>query len=229
MYNYVCCVQVICWRAAASIAWAVLLLPPITAVFVILSRFSLFHPIHTISGQSPWNWTQSCVKLCAWRLHLSLLAECFSLLMSASAIFSFILLAGVILMVGFLNLEYYTGERQYNYSYTATICSSDAELRAVSLKRLCAHLIISYCLVFLFSHPSYSMLQNRPVGSAAPPSSVCQLPRLLQHGINCCLVLCHLHGGQLWDAQLPMHAEWWVGCRYSIKVSCWAFHAWAIV
>ncbi|XP_034469065.1 nucleoporin NDC1 isoform X1 [Hippoglossus hippoglossus] len=75
--------KVICWRAAASIAWAVLLLPPITAVFVILSRFSLLHPIHTIS-------------------------ECFSLLTSASAIFSFILLCGVILMVGFLNLEYYT-------------------------------------------------------------------------------------------------------------------------
>ncbi|XP_035025442.1 nucleoporin NDC1 isoform X2 [Hippoglossus stenolepis] len=75
--------KVICWRAAASIAWAVLLLPPITAVFVILSRFSLLHPIHTLS-------------------------ECFSLLTSASAIFSFILLCGVILMVGFLNLEYYT-------------------------------------------------------------------------------------------------------------------------
>lgn len=47
-----CFVQVICWRAAASIAWAVLLLPPITAVFIILSRFSLLHPIQTISGQS---------------------------------------------------------------------------------------------------------------------------------------------------------------------------------
>ncbi|XP_018533463.1 nucleoporin NDC1 isoform X2 [Lates calcarifer] len=75
--------KVICWRAAASIAWAVLLLPPITAVFIILSRFSFLHPIHTIS-------------------------ECLSLLTSASAIFSFILLCGVILMVGFLNLEYYT-------------------------------------------------------------------------------------------------------------------------
>ncbi|XP_041660302.1 nucleoporin NDC1 isoform X2 [Cheilinus undulatus] len=75
--------KVICWRAAASIAWAVLLLPPTTAVFVILSRFSLLHPIHTVS-------------------------ECLSLLMSTSAIFSLILLFGVILMVGFLNLEYYT-------------------------------------------------------------------------------------------------------------------------
>ncbi|XP_071346981.1 nucleoporin NDC1 isoform X1 [Trachinotus anak] len=75
--------KVICWRAVASIAWAVLLLPPTTAVFVILSRFSLLHPINTIS-------------------------ECLSLVTSASAIFSFILLGGVILMVGFLNLDYYT-------------------------------------------------------------------------------------------------------------------------
>ncbi|XP_028283117.1 nucleoporin NDC1 [Parambassis ranga] len=75
--------KVICWRAAASIAWAVLLLPPTTAVFVILSKFSLLHPIQTIS-------------------------ECLSLLTSASTIFSFILLCGVILIIGFLNLEYYT-------------------------------------------------------------------------------------------------------------------------
>ncbi|XP_034744612.1 nucleoporin NDC1 isoform X2 [Etheostoma cragini] len=75
--------KVIFWRAVASIAWAVLLLPPITAVFVIISRFSLLHPIQAVS-------------------------ECLSFLTSASAIFSFILLCGVIIMVGFLNLEYYT-------------------------------------------------------------------------------------------------------------------------
>ncbi|KAL3988750.1 CASK-interacting protein [Sarotherodon galilaeus] len=75
--------KVICWRAAASIAWAVLLLPPSTAIFVILSKFSVLHPIQTIS-------------------------ECFSVLTSATAIFSFILLCGVIIMVGFLNFEYYT-------------------------------------------------------------------------------------------------------------------------
>ncbi|KAM7379608.1 hypothetical protein PAMP_005151 [Pampus punctatissimus] len=75
--------KVICWRAAASIAWAVLLLPPTTAIFVILGRFSLLHPIQTIS-------------------------ECLSLIANASAIFSLILLCGVILMVGFLNLKYYT-------------------------------------------------------------------------------------------------------------------------
>ncbi|XP_030015666.1 nucleoporin NDC1 isoform X1 [Sphaeramia orbicularis] len=75
--------KVICWRAAASIAWAVLLLPPTTAAFIILSRFSILHPFQWIS-------------------------ECLSLLTSASAIFSFILLGGVIIIVGFLNLEYYT-------------------------------------------------------------------------------------------------------------------------
>ncbi|XP_045906835.1 nucleoporin NDC1 isoform X3 [Micropterus dolomieu] len=75
--------KVICWRAVASIAWAVLLLPPITAVFLILSRFHLLHPIKATS-------------------------ECLSLLTSASAIFTLILLCGVILIVGFLNLEYYT-------------------------------------------------------------------------------------------------------------------------
>lgn len=62
-----CSVQVICWRAAASNAWAVLLLPPITAFFAILSRFSLFHPIQTISGRPPhsfWDLIKSCFKLC---------------------------------------------------------------------------------------------------------------------------------------------------------------------
>lgn len=110
-YNY--SIQVIWWRAVASIAWAVLLLPPITAVFVILSRFSLFHPIQTVSGQSLcllWGPAHRFLKL--WHLVYTafLPAECLSLLTSASAIFSIILLCGVILMVGFLNLEYYTGE-----------------------------------------------------------------------------------------------------------------------
>ncbi|KAM8839228.1 nucleoporin NDC1 [Synchiropus picturatus] len=75
--------KVISWRAAASIAWAVLLLPPIAAVFVIVSRFSPLHPIQSIS-------------------------ECLSLFTSTSAILSLILLCGVIIMVGFLNVEYYT-------------------------------------------------------------------------------------------------------------------------
>ncbi|XP_061653862.1 nucleoporin NDC1 [Phyllopteryx taeniolatus] len=75
--------KVICWRAAASIAWTALLLPPTTAVFVILSRFSPLHPIQTLS-------------------------ECVSFMGSASGIFSFILLCGVTTMVGFLIFEYYT-------------------------------------------------------------------------------------------------------------------------
>lgn len=75
--------KVICWRAVASIAWAALLLPPTTAAFVILSRFSIFHPVQWIS-------------------------ECLSFLMSISIIFSLILMCCVIITVGFLNLEYYT-------------------------------------------------------------------------------------------------------------------------
>ncbi|KAJ3594489.1 hypothetical protein NHX12_003796 [Muraenolepis orangiensis] len=75
--------KVVYWRAAASIAWAVLLLPAIAAMFVVLSRFSLLHPVQWIS-------------------------ECLSLLTSASAILSFILLCGVVVVVGFFNLEYYT-------------------------------------------------------------------------------------------------------------------------
>lgn len=89
--------KVVCWRAAASIAWAVLLLPPTTAVFVILSRFSVFHPIQWIS-------------------------ECLSLLFSISAIFCFILLCGVITMVGFLNLEYYTVIPSIACSKIALLC-----------------------------------------------------------------------------------------------------------
>lgn len=75
--------KVICWRAAASVAWAVLLLPFVTAVFVVLSRFSLLHPIQWIT-------------------------ECLSLLGSASFVFSFLMLCGVLIIVGFFNLEYYT-------------------------------------------------------------------------------------------------------------------------
>ncbi|XP_077471785.1 nucleoporin NDC1 [Stigmatopora argus] len=75
--------KVICWRAAASIAWAVLLLPPTTAVFVILGRFSLFLPVQSLS-------------------------ECLSFLTSASGIFSCVLLCAVTAMVGFLIFEHYT-------------------------------------------------------------------------------------------------------------------------
>ncbi|XP_057713406.1 nucleoporin NDC1 [Corythoichthys intestinalis] len=75
--------KVICWRAAASIAWAVLLLPPTTAVFVILGRFSLLHPVQSLS-------------------------ECLSFMTSASGIFSCVLLCAITAMVGFLIFEHYT-------------------------------------------------------------------------------------------------------------------------
>ncbi|XP_036377608.1 nucleoporin NDC1 [Megalops cyprinoides] len=73
--------KVIWWRAAASIAWSVLLLPVTTALFVVLSRASLFHPIQWIS-------------------------ESLSLLCGSYIIFSVLVLTGVILVVGFFNLEY---------------------------------------------------------------------------------------------------------------------------
>lgn len=105
--------QVICWRAVASIAWAALLLPPTTAAFVILSRFSIFHPVQWISGQihilhfQLFFWCEQDFRL---KPYFFLLTECLSFLMSISIIFSLILMCCVIITVGFLNLEYYTGE-----------------------------------------------------------------------------------------------------------------------
>lgn len=59
-----------------------------------------------------WDLIYRHLKLCEAHSRLFLHAECLSLLTSASAVFSLILLCGVILMIGFLNLEYYTGEWQ---------------------------------------------------------------------------------------------------------------------
>ncbi|KAJ8375361.1 hypothetical protein SKAU_G00059410 [Synaphobranchus kaupii] len=75
--------KVIWWRAAASTAWSVLLLPVTTALFVVVSRASLFHPIQWIS-------------------------ESMSLLYGSYVIFSLLILTVVVLLVGFFNLEYYT-------------------------------------------------------------------------------------------------------------------------
>ncbi|XP_011471671.1 nucleoporin NDC1 isoform X2 [Oryzias latipes] len=75
--------KVLCWRAAASVAWSVLLLPASTAAFVVLSKLSVLHPVQ-------------------------MFADCVSVLLSAGSVFSFVLLAGVIIMVGFLTFEYYT-------------------------------------------------------------------------------------------------------------------------
>uniref|UniRef100_A0A671PBK7 Nucleoporin NDC1 n=1 Tax=Sinocyclocheilus anshuiensis TaxID=1608454 RepID=A0A671PBK7_9TELE len=74
---------VVVWSAVSSIAWSVLLLPVTAAVFVLLSRFSLFHPIQWIS-------------------------ECTSLLTASSSIFSLVVLCGVVLITGLFNLEFYT-------------------------------------------------------------------------------------------------------------------------
>ncbi|XP_056600050.1 nucleoporin NDC1 isoform X1 [Triplophysa dalaica] len=75
--------KVVIWRAVASIAWTVILLPLTTAIFVFLSRFCLFHPIQWI-------------------------VECVSLLTAPSTIFSLVVLCGVVLVTGFFNLEFYT-------------------------------------------------------------------------------------------------------------------------
>ncbi|TRY84159.1 hypothetical protein DNTS_026054 [Danionella cerebrum] len=75
--------KVVAWRASASIAWSVLLLPLTTAIFLILSRFSLFHPFQWIS-------------------------DCTSLLTASSTIFSLVILCAVVLITGFFNLEFYT-------------------------------------------------------------------------------------------------------------------------
>lgn len=75
--------KVICWRAVASVAWSVLLLPVTTTLFVFLSRFSLLHPIQWIS-------------------------DSLALLTASSTIFSLVLLSGVVLVIGFFTLESYT-------------------------------------------------------------------------------------------------------------------------
>ncbi|XP_015210884.2 nucleoporin NDC1 isoform X1 [Lepisosteus oculatus] len=75
--------KVICWRAAASIAWSVLLLPVITALFVFLSHLDLFHPVQWIS-------------------------DSLSVLGGSYVIFSVVLLCLVVLVVGFFDLQYYT-------------------------------------------------------------------------------------------------------------------------
>lgn len=75
--------KVIYWRAAASIAWAVVLMPNAAAVFVILSGFSPLHPIQMMS-------------------------ECLSHFTSANSIMYLILLCLVTGLVGFLNFKSYT-------------------------------------------------------------------------------------------------------------------------
>lgn len=104
--------KVVIWRAVASISWSVFLLPVTTAVFVLLSRFSLFHPIQWIS-------------------------ECTSLLTASSTIFSLVVLCGVVLMIGFFNLEFYT-------LVPSIRCSRMALLGTVLHPRQCVHSLV-YC------------------------------------------------------------------------------------
>lgn len=75
--------KVVIWRALASIAWTVILLPVTTALFVFVSRFCLFHPVQWI-------------------------IECTSLLSAPSTIFSLVVLCAVVLITGIFNLEFYT-------------------------------------------------------------------------------------------------------------------------
>uniref|UniRef100_A0A4W4EXG4 Nucleoporin NDC1 n=1 Tax=Electrophorus electricus TaxID=8005 RepID=A0A4W4EXG4_ELEEL len=106
--------QVVTWRAVASIAWSVLLLPVTTTLFVFLVRLSLFHPVQWI-------------------------AECFALLTAPSTIFPLFLLSGVVLVIGFFNLKYYT-------VVPSIPCSRVALLAKLLHPRQCVHSLV-HCAV----------------------------------------------------------------------------------
>uniref|UniRef100_A0AAY4BJ27 Nucleoporin NDC1 n=1 Tax=Denticeps clupeoides TaxID=299321 RepID=A0AAY4BJ27_9TELE len=74
---------VVRWRAVASFAWSVLLLPVTTSLFVFLSQASLLHPIQWITD-----------SLC--------------LLTASSTMFSLLLLSAVVLVIGIFIQEYCT-------------------------------------------------------------------------------------------------------------------------
>uniref|UniRef100_A0AAY4BGL4 Nucleoporin NDC1 n=1 Tax=Denticeps clupeoides TaxID=299321 RepID=A0AAY4BGL4_9TELE len=75
--------RVVRWRAVASFAWSVLLLPVTTSLFVFLSQASLLHPIQWITD-----------SLC--------------LLTASSTMFSLLLLSAVVLVIGIFIQEYCT-------------------------------------------------------------------------------------------------------------------------
>uniref|UniRef100_A0A4W4EX97 Nucleoporin NDC1 n=1 Tax=Electrophorus electricus TaxID=8005 RepID=A0A4W4EX97_ELEEL len=106
--------KVVTWRAVASIAWSVLLLPVTTTLFVFLVRLSLFHPVQWI-------------------------AECFALLTAPSTIFPLFLLSGVVLVIGFFNLKYYT-------VVPSIPCSRVALLAKLLHPRQCVHSLV-HCAV----------------------------------------------------------------------------------
>nr|XP_057917280.1 nucleoporin NDC1 [Doryrhamphus excisus] len=139
--------KVICWRAAASIAWAVLLLPPSTAVFVILSRFSPLLPIKTIS-------------------------ECLSVMTSTSTIFSFVLLCAVTVMVGFLIFEYYTVVPSIACSKIALLAQLLHPRHVVnSLVHCVMGIIVAWCAAVTIGG-RYEML-GYPCAQSEGPPQVC--------------------------------------------------------
>ncbi|XP_012692487.2 nucleoporin NDC1 [Clupea harengus] len=111
--------KVVCWRAVASIAWSVLLTPITTALFVFLSRFNLLHPIQWIS-------------------------DSLALLTASSTIFSLVLLSGVVLVIGFFNLESYT-------VVPCIPCTRIALLGKVLHPRQCMHSLVHSSVGMLVS------------------------------------------------------------------------------
>ncbi|XP_067893610.1 nucleoporin NDC1 [Heterodontus francisci] len=88
--------KVFSWRAAASIAWSVLLLPVSTAVFIVLSKLNMFHPIEWITDSLN---------------HLN----------SSYTIFAVLVLCGVTVTIGIFNMEFYTVEPSIPCSRIALI------------------------------------------------------------------------------------------------------------
>uniref|UniRef100_UPI00398E628C nucleoporin NDC1 isoform X4 n=1 Tax=Pristiophorus japonicus TaxID=55135 RepID=UPI00398E628C len=88
--------HVFSWRAAAAIAWSVLLLPVSTAAFVLLSRLNVFYPIQWITDSLN---------------HLN----------SSYIIFSILVLCGVVVTIGIFNMEFYTVEPSIPCSRIALI------------------------------------------------------------------------------------------------------------
>ncbi|XP_015283192.1 PREDICTED: nucleoporin NDC1 [Gekko japonicus] len=74
--------QILGWRAAASIAWSVLLLPVCTAAFISISTIDLFHPIQWITSS-------------------------FNDLYTSYVIFCLLLMSVVILVISIFNVEFH--------------------------------------------------------------------------------------------------------------------------
>ncbi|XP_078417749.1 nucleoporin NDC1 [Cetorhinus maximus] len=88
--------KVFSWRAAAAIAWSILLLPVSTTVFILFSRLNVFHPIEWITDSLN---------------HLN----------SSYIIFAILVLCGVIVTIGIFNMEFYTVEPSIPCSRIALI------------------------------------------------------------------------------------------------------------